>query len=165
MGVTKHQPPAPASSGGKPGSSAQKKVPLSADFIKVVQQNFMSGKPFIVCPHCKDIGTVFLSADTNPKYDPPGPIFHCKECRKQYAHMGILEALTITAAEASAMGVKPKAKIGQPAGTTKKNKKRVQIDLDSEMKTERVKPQLSTNTNNNTSSVPTTKKIATTQQS
>ncbi|KAG2214677.1 hypothetical protein INT45_011186 [Circinella minor] len=123
MGVTKHQPPALASSGGKTGSSAQKKVPLSIEFIKVVQQNFMSGKPFIVCPHCKDIGTVFLSVDTNPKYDPPGPIFHCKECRKQYAHMGILEALIVAAAEASA--------------------------IDAEMETEHEEPHLTTMTSNN----------------
>ena len=149
MGVTKYQPTLPASSsGGKPGSSTQKKVPLSADFIKIVQQNFMSGKPFIVCPTCKDIGTINLSADTNPKYDPPGPIFHCKECRKQYAHMGILEAITIADAEASAIGAKPKAKITQLLGKNQKTKKTLTINQSSNMETEHEdKQQLEINNN------------------
>ncbi|KAI7851097.1 hypothetical protein BDC45DRAFT_572183 [Circinella umbellata] len=88
IGVTKHQPPAPASSGGKPGSN------------------------------------------TDPKYDPSRSIFHCKECRKQYAYMGILEAMTVAAIEASAIGVQPKAKIAQPISSTKKIKKYATVALE-----------------------------------
>ncbi|KAG2220506.1 hypothetical protein INT45_000917 [Circinella minor] len=80
--------------------------------------------------------------------------------------MGILKTLTVTTAEASDMGVKLDAKIAQPPGATKKNKKPTQIDFDSELETEHEKPQLSTNNNNNnTYNVPTTTQIATRQQS
>ncbi|KAI9491382.1 hypothetical protein BDB00DRAFT_913528 [Zychaea mexicana] len=88
---------------GKKGAAPYKQ-PLNPEFIKTVEQNFATGKPYIVCPNtqCKDFGTINMSADLNTAFDPPAPTFHCMQCRKKFTNSIMLEPLTVAALEAAA---------------------------------------------------------------